>query len=208
MTVPEAANCKASNQRKQWVVTMSKPLSMHDGTGVIARDPARGTLLAYGTAVPALNAVGFAPGCKYVKIDGTTLGTIEFVNVGTRAAANFVQTSLNGPIAVPFAYNAPDDQPIFVADRAYTVVSIVGRVLVAGTGGAATVQIRRCASGTAVSGGTAVHSGSFNLVGTVDANQSLTVNSPSLPSGSSLGFDVTGTTTSARGVLTVLLIPA
>jgi hypothetical protein len=187
---------------------MSKSLALHDGTGIIARDPVRGVLLAYGTAVPALNAVGFAPGCKYVKIDAASIGTIEFINVGTRAAANFVQASLNGTIAVPFAYNAPDDQPIFVADRAYTVVSIIGRVLVAGTGGAATVQIRRCASGTAVSGGTAVHSGSFNLVGTVDANQSLTVNSPSLPSGSSLGFDVTGTTTSARGVLTVLLIPA
>ena len=132
-----AESCKpqASNQRKQWVVTMSKPLTLHDGTGVIARDPVQGVLLAYGTAVPALNAVGFAPGCRYVKTDAASLGTIEFINVGTRAAANFVQTALNGPIAVSFAYNAPDDQPIFVADRAYTVVSIVGRVLVAGTGG-------------------------------------------------------------------------
>lgn len=186
---------------------MSKPISMHDGTGVIARDPVRGVLLAYGTTVPAANAVGFAPGCKFIKIDSTTLSSAEYINGGTRLAANFVQSALNAAIVVPFVYNAPDDQPFFVADRAYTIASINGRVLVAGTGGAATVQIRRCASGTSVSGGTAVHSGTFNLVGTVDANQSLTVNSPSLPSGSSLGFDVTGVTTSARGVVNVLLLP-
>lgn len=188
---------------------MAHGLNLHDGTGVIARDPGLGVLLQYGRDVPPTNAVGFAPGCRFVKIDATSIGTTEYVNIGTRAAANFVAAGLNGIVAQTFIWNAPDDTPFFVADRAYTIVSITARVLVAGSdGGNVTAQIRRAASGTAIASGTAVHAGTINLKGTVDTNQTVTVNSSSLPLGSSLGFDVTGTTTAARGIVTTILIPA
>lgn len=72
---------------------MSKPLVLHDGTGVIAREPAAGILLAYGVNVPAANSVGFAPGCKFIKTNGNSPATVTFVNVGTKAAANFVSDS-------------------------------------------------------------------------------------------------------------------
>lgn len=67
---------------------MSHGLNIHDGTGMIAKDPNRGILIAYGTTVPS--GVGYAPGCKFIKVNGDSLATTTFVNVGTKAAANFV----------------------------------------------------------------------------------------------------------------------
>lgn len=67
---------------------MSKPLVLHDGTGVIARSPDQGILIAYGSTVPT--GAGYAPGAKFIKTNGTSLQTTTFVNVGTKAAANFV----------------------------------------------------------------------------------------------------------------------
>ena len=187
---------------------MAHGLNLHDGTGLIARDPTRGVLLSYGTTVPADGVRGYAPGSQFIKVDATSIGVTTYINTGTLASANFQASNLNGLTTVSFGYNVPDDQPIFVADRAYTIVGISGRVLVAGTGGACTAQIRRAPSGTAVASGTVVHSGTFNLVGTVDANQPLTVSSASLPSGNCLGLDVSGTPTSARGVITVVMAAA
>lgn len=69
---------------------MSKHLVIHDGTGFIARDPNIGVMLAYGNTVPTTGLVGFAPGCKFIKTNGTTLATTTYVNVGTKASANFV----------------------------------------------------------------------------------------------------------------------
>lgn len=103
-------------------------------------------------------------------------------------------------------------QPIFVAARKYKLKSITGRVRVAGTGGACTISFYKAASGTAIGSGTLLHSGSFNLVGTADANQTLTLSTTSgvldIASGQSIGYVLTGTATSAVGNVSLGLQPA
>lgn len=104
------------------------------------------------------------------------------------------------------------DCTMFTADRPYTVKAIRGRVDVAGTGGACTAVIRKAASGTAITSGTALHSASFNLVGTANAQQALTLSTTAsdllLAAGDSIVFDLTGTATSAVGAISVFLNPA
>lgn len=110
-------------------------------------------------------------------------------------------------------YNAPADSSFFVADRAYVVKGIRGVVDVAGSdGGAVTFQIRKVASGTALTSGTVLHSGTFNAKGTAATNQTLTLSTTAsdlvIPAGTRLALDVTGTTTAATGCITVTLAPA
>jgi hypothetical protein len=104
------------------------------------------------------------------------------------------------------------DCTFFTADRPYVVKAIRGRVDVAGTGGACTATIRKVPSGTALTSGTALHTGSFNLVGTAAAQQALTLSATAsdllLAAGDSLCYDLTGTATSAVGNLSVHLNPA
>lgn len=104
------------------------------------------------------------------------------------------------------------DCSFFVADRAYVVKAIRGRVDVAGTGGACTVQIRKTATATAPASGTVLHSGSYNIVGTANANQALTLSTTAsdllLAPGDALSYDLTGTATSAVGTITVTMSPA
>jgi hypothetical protein len=104
------------------------------------------------------------------------------------------------------------DCTFFTADRPYVVKAIRGRVDVAGTGGACTATIRKVPSGTALTSGTALHTGSFNLVGTAAAQQTLTLSTTAsdllLAAGDSLCYDLTGTATSAVGNLSVHLNPA
>ena len=101
---------------------------------------------------------------------------------------------------------------MFTADRPYVVKAICGRVDVAGTGGACTATIRKVPSGTALTSGTALHTGSFNLVGTAAAQQALTLSTTAsdllMAAGDSICFDLTGTATSAVGNLSVHLNPA
>lgn len=104
------------------------------------------------------------------------------------------------------------DCTLFTADRPYVVKAIRGRVDVAGTGGACTAVIRKVPSGTAITSGTALHTGSFNLVGTANAQQALTLSTTAsdllLAAGDSIAYDLTGTATSAVGNLSVTLNPA
>lgn len=104
------------------------------------------------------------------------------------------------------------DCTMFTADRAYVVKAIRGRVDVAGTGGACTAQIRKVPSGTALTSGTVLHTGTFNLVGTAATQQALTLSTtPSdllMAAGDSICFDLTGTATSAVGAVSVTLNPA
>jgi hypothetical protein len=114
--------------------------------------------------------------------------------------------------AAQFTYTpASLDTPFFVAGRAYRVVGITGRVEVAGTGGAATAVVKKAASATAITAGTALHTGSFNFVGSAATNQVLSLSAtPSdldIASGTCIGLDLTGTITSATGTVTVLLAP-
>lgn len=105
------------------------------------------------------------------------------------------------------------DKTFFVAvGRSYRVKGIVGRVTVAGTdGGAVTLVVRKVPSGTAITSGTALHSSTFNLKGTADTNQTLTLSTTStdldIAAGNALALDFTGTLTSATGVISVLLAP-
>jgi len=119
-----------------------------------------------------------------------------------------------GFVSVNIEYNASSvDKVSFVAGRKYVIQAIYGRVESAGTdGGAVTAVIKKAASGTAIASGTAVHSSTFNLKGTAATNQALTVSSTAgvatIPQGTAIGIDFTGTLTSATGVITVLLAPA
>jgi len=104
------------------------------------------------------------------------------------------------------------DCTVFTADRPYVIKAVRGRVDVAGTGGACTAVMRKVPSGTAITSGTALHTGSFNLVGTANAQQALTLSTtPSdllMAAGDSIAFDLTGTATSAVGNITITLNPA
>ena len=191
---------------------MSHALNIHDGLGIIARDPGLGILLAYGSTVPGA-VPGYAPGCEFLKTNGTTIGTVRYINTGTKASASFQLAGLTGAVSVNFVYGeaVPLDAPFFIADRAYTVRSVMCRPLVAGTdAGAVTAIVRRTSSGTAVASGSGLHFGAIDLKGTIEVNQVLTIAAAAniaVPSGAAIGLDVTGVTTAARGVVSVLLIP-
>lgn len=115
------------------------------------------------------------------------------------------------PVTLPYTATIVDCT-LFTADRPYVVKAIRGRVDVAGTGGACTAVIRKVASGTAITSGTALHTSSFNLVGTVNTQQALTLSTTAsdllLAAGDSICFDLTGTATSAVGSMSVTLNPA
>jgi len=118
-----------------------------------------------------------------------------------------------GFIPVTLSYIATTvDCTLFTADRPYVVKAIRGRVDVAGTGGACTATIRKVPSGTALTSGTALHTGSFNLVGTAATQQALTLSTTAsdllLAAGDSICYDLTGTATSAVGAISVTLNPA
>lgn len=118
-----------------------------------------------------------------------------------------------GVFAATFNYTpATLTTPFFVAGRAYRVLGITGREEVAGTGGACTAVIRKAASATALTAGTALHTGSYNLVGSASTNQVLALSATpadlDIPSGTCIGFHLTGTPTSATGEISVLLAPA
>lgn len=193
---------------------MSKGLVLHTADGIIARDPSVGILHAYGSTVPANGKTGYAPGCIFVRTTGTGLSTTTYVNVGTKASASFQAMGLAGSVSIDFVYGeaTPIDAPFFVASRAYQVQSIIVRPLVVGAdGGAVTAQIRKVPSGTATASGTVLHSGTADLKGTINTNQTLTLSATAatilMAGGEALGFDVTGTLTAARGIVSVLLLP-
>lgn len=94
------------------------------------------------------------------------------------------------------------------AGRAMVIDSIIGRPLVAGTGGAATIALWKAPSGTAPASGTALHSGTFNMVGTINTDQTLTLTTVSVAAGEAVWAVFTGTATSAIGAITVNARPA
>jgi len=104
-------------------------------------------------------------------------------------------------------YNAPADGSGVVLSRDAVIKSITARVDVVGSdAGAVTAVVKKAASGAAVASGTALHSGTINLKGTAHTNQTLTLAAgvtKKVAAGEAIGLDVTGTTTAARGVVTV-----
>lgn len=119
-----------------------------------------------------------------------------------------------GFVAINIEYLATSvDKVAFVAPRKYVVQGIVGRPTVAGTdGGAVTAVLKSAASGTAITSGTALHASTFNLKGTANTPQTLTLSTTAtdleIPAGTAIGVDFTGTLTSATGVITITLAPA
>lgn len=118
-----------------------------------------------------------------------------------------------GFVPVTVSYNVPAADVIgFVATRRYIVKSISGCPSVAGTGGACTATVKKASGTTAIASGTALHSGSFNLVGTINTVQDLTLSTTSsdlvIDDGDRIGVDFTGTATSAIGNITIMLAPA
>ena len=67
---------------------MSKPLHLHDGSGVVSRNPQGHILEAYGTTVPADASTGYSTGCVFKHTDGGA-GTATYQNEGTSASADF-----------------------------------------------------------------------------------------------------------------------
>ena len=121
--------------------------------------------------------------------------------------------SKGGFVAASYQYTASAVNTFFfTADRPYVVQGIRGAAAVAGTGGTCTVQVLKVTSGTVLTSGTAVHSGSFNVVGTINTPQALTLSTTVttllMQAGDSLAFVLTGTPTSAVGSITVNLAPA
>ena len=119
------------------------------------------------------------------------------------------------PVIVNWVYGdaTPIDSAFFVADRAYRVHKILGRSTIAGTdGGAVSAVVKKAPSATAIASGTALHSGTIDLKTTADTSfsaitLSATTAALDLAAGDAIGLDVTGTTTAARGVITVILVP-
>ena len=102
----------------------------------------------------------------------------------------------------------------FVLSRRMVVKSIVGVTETLATN-AVTAALWKAPSGTALASGVALHTGTYNLVGTAATNQiiPLVTAVASLPdlllaAGDRLAIDYTGTATSAIGCVTVTLAPA
>lgn len=113
---------------------------------------------------------------------------------------------------ITFNYDANTvTQKVFIAPFACVVTGIQGATRVAGSGGACTLAPYKAASGVAVGSGTALTTGTFNVVGTADTNQELTLvsnpDSLSLAAGDSIGFVLSGTPTSAVGSITITVEP-
>ena len=108
-------------------------------------------------------------------------------------------------------YNVPvatTAQLLFYTTRAMILDNLEGRTFVAGTGGAATAAVWMAPSGTAPISGTALHSGTFNLVGTIHTDQPLTLTTTLIPAEYAVWVVYTGTATSAIGGITALGRPA
>lgn len=139
-----------------------------------------------------------------VNLVNPATGELDLVGIDN-AQAGFVNVDIE--------YNASSvDKVSFVAARSYRVKGIVGRVTVAGTdAGAVTASVVKAASATAITSGTALHSSTFNLKGTANTNQTLTLSTTSsaldIAAGDCIAVDFTGVLTSATGVISVSLAP-
>ncbi len=111
-------------------------------------------------------------------------------------------------VAVAFQYSAPADQSFYVAPARCRVISIRAVPNVVGSdAGAVTGAVKKCTGTQAPSAGTAVHAGSIDLKGTVNAVVTPAVASAAatLSAGDRLAFDGTGVMTAATGCIVVAL---
>lgn len=105
------------------------------------------------------------------------------------------------------------DMTLGILTRSMRVKAIRARVTTVGTdAGAVTAVIRKVNNSQAITAGTALHSGTINLKGTIDLNQDLVLASATdgtldLVDGHTLAIDFTGVLTAAVGTVTVWLSP-
>lgn len=144
--------------------------------------------------------------------DGGTVDTLrpgESATVVCDGTDWFVQ-SRSAPIVVSMRYSVPTDilsNGIFVADRAYNLIGILHRSTVAGTGGACTGLVKKGATTVAITAGTAMHSTAIDFAATAAATAVIAPTVLAIAAGDALGIDVTGTSTSAEGIVTLVLAP-
>lgn len=113
---------------------------------------------------------------------------------------------------VSFNYTAAlVTQKVFVAPIRLRLTAIQGVPRVAGSGGACTLIFYKAADGIAVGSGTRLHSGTYNVAGTADTNQYLTLVAPesslTFEAGDAIGYVLTGTATDAVGAITATFEP-
>lgn len=103
------------------------------------------------------------------------------------------------------------DQPLFIADRAYKVVSIKEAHGTAGGAGAALV-LKKCTGTQAAASGTAMHTGSIDLTATantvVTPTLSATATDYTLAAGDRIAADYTGTITPLAGANVTIVLRA
>lgn len=103
-------------------------------------------------------------------------------------------------------------QEVFIAPFACRITAIQGVPRVAGSDGSAvTLAFYKCADGVAVGSGSLLHSGTYNMKGTADTNQALTLTNDqtalNMVAGDRIGYVLTGTATSAVGSITITVEP-
>lgn len=121
----------------------------------------------------------------------------------------FHQLSDRHIITYPIDANSVDCN-IFIADRAYQILSFEGTKSAAG-GTSAAVGLKKCTGTTAPGSGTAVTTADLDLTSTVAVNTvqpgslSGTAANLLLADGDRLALDFSGTLTSLKGIVTVVL---
>lgn len=129
---------------------------------------------------------------------GRALGVSDSADVQKCATFNYIATVVT--------------QKFFIAPRKLQVIGIRGCTRVAGNDGSAvTLSVYKSASGIDVGSGALLHSGTFDVKGTADTNQILTLtgnqDSLILAPGDSLGVVLAGTATAAVGEIQVTMEP-
>lgn len=146
--------------------------------------------------------------------DGSTIDTLR---PGESAwfgcdGSDWYEYGRSQPVLVELEYSAPTDTAgnvIFVADRAYNLVAIRHTVSTVGSDmGAVTAVVKKAASGTAIASGTALTATAIDLKATIWTPASPAVTVLAIAAGDQVGLDVTGTSTAARGNVTLALVPA
>jgi len=126
---------------------MSNVHRAHDGTGRLTEVPGIGVLEQYGTTLPTDGSAGYAPGCVFIKTNGSG-GTLRYLNEGSATSSSFkampsagtsgagvvgildtsgftAQTTVEGALAEIY-----QDA---LSTKAFINVPLVGAILAAGT---------------------------------------------------------------------------
>lgn len=176
-------------------------------------------VLAAGKSLAMSGASTLATGTGAITLSGNvTVATAKTLNTtdadALKSGGNIVPDRLIVTVFIggTLAATAGNYGAMFVADRAYELLSFEARHETAGNdGGAVTIEPEKCPSGTAKGSGTAMASGTINMKATADTHQSTTIKtdgSEDLADGDTLTIKATGTFTTTNGVvITAILRP-